>query len=79
MSMENTNPDITVSRTRRTTTYENAPLEIVLAVVYRRQRQWRGCCYFGPGDDGYDEETRSRRETAEQIALRHALDITDAL
>jgi hypothetical protein len=77
--MQSTNPDITISRTRRTTTYENTPLEIVLAVVYRRHSQWRACCYFGPGDDDYDEETSSRRATAEQIALRHALDITDAL
>jgi hypothetical protein len=77
--MENANPDITVSRTRRTTTYENGPLEIVLTTVYRRYSQWRACCYFGPGDDDYDEETRSTRGAAEQVALRHALDMTDAL
>jgi hypothetical protein len=77
--MENANPDITVSRTRRTTTYENGPLEIVLATVYRRYSQWRACCYFGPDDDDYDEETRSTRGAAEQVALRHALDINDAL
>ncbi len=39
----------------------------------------RACCYFGPGDDDCDEETRATRGAAEQVALRHALDITDAL
>lgn len=68
-----------VSRTTHSTTYENAELEIVLAVVYRRGGSWHTACYFGPGDDDYDEETRYRRGVAERIALAHAQALTDAL
>jgi hypothetical protein len=68
-----------VSRTSHSTTYENGALEIVLAVVYRRSAPWRAACYFGPGDDDYDEETRDRRHAAERIALTHAQALTDAL
>jgi hypothetical protein len=70
---------LTVSRTSHSTTYENGALEIVLAVVYRRGASWRAACYFGPGDDDYDEETRARRDVAERIALAHAQALTDAL
>jgi hypothetical protein len=48
-------------------------------VLVPYQSQWRACCYFGPGDDDCDEETRATRGATEQVALRHALDITDAL
>jgi hypothetical protein len=70
---------LTVSRTSHTTTYENTELEIELAVVYRRGDSWRTACYFGPGDDDYDEEIRYRRDVAERIALAHAQALTDAL
>jgi hypothetical protein len=68
-----------VSRSSHTTTYENAALEIVLAVVYRDSGPWHISCYFGPGDDDYDEETRDRRDVAERVALAHAQALTDAL
>ncbi len=78
--MTNTTADITVTRTNSSTTYENAELGIVLAAVYRRSLgPWRATCYFGPGDDEYDEETCARRENAERVAMHHAEAITDAL
>jgi hypothetical protein len=70
---------VNVSRTNHSTTYENGELEIVLSVVYRRGASWRAACYFGPGDDDYDEEIRNRRDVAERIALAHAQALTDAL
>jgi hypothetical protein len=78
--MTNNTADITVTHTSSSTTYENTELGIVLAAVYRRSLgRWRAACYFGPGDDEYDEETCERRENAERVAMHHAQAITDAL
>jgi hypothetical protein len=78
MSMENTKPAITVSRTLNTTTYESSEFGIILATVDRAgSYSWRAACYFAP--DEYDEEIRSSRAAAETIALRHTQSVIDAL
>jgi hypothetical protein len=76
--MENTNPDITVSRTLNTTTYESSEFGIILATVHRASSySWRAACYFAP--DEYDAEIRGSRAEAETIALRHTQAVIDAL
>ena len=78
--MTSTTPDIVVSHTQNGSTYESKQYEITLAAVDRHGLySWRSTCYFGPGDDEYDQETHDRRSDAEAVALRHAHAIIDAL
>jgi hypothetical protein len=78
--MTNTTTDIAVSRTQNGSIYQSKQYEITLAAVDRHgMYSWRSTCYFGSGDDEYDQETHSRRSDAEAVALRHAHAIIDAL
>jgi hypothetical protein len=78
MPMTSTRPNITVSRTLNTSTYESSEFGIILATVDRASSySWRAACYFAP--DEYDEEIRGSRAAAETIALRHTQAVIDAL
>lgn len=78
MPMTSTTPNIAVSRTLNTSTYESSEFGIILATVDRASSySWRAACYFAP--DEYDEEIRSSRAAAETIALRHTQAVIDAL
>jgi hypothetical protein len=79
VNMRDTTPDITRSSTPDSTTYENSKLALILATVRRHDGEWRTSCYYGPEPDECETHDWATRQYAERQALRHALDITDAL